>query len=59
MNESTSKKEKPYPRFLVRLNQDADAQRKRDEERAKNPVFRGKPKPTERESSIRFWDLHH
>lgn len=48
-------KEHKYCRFTQNLHQAADLPRKKAEERAKNPVFRGKPKDTTSLSSIEFF----
>ena len=45
--------------FVLRLHKSADAQRKLDEERQQNPVFRRKASDTTRESSIEFWKKWH
>jgi hypothetical protein len=45
--------------FLNQMHKSADAQRKRDEERVANPVFRGKAKDTTRKSSIEFFKMWH
>lgn len=44
-----------YCKFVNDLHAAADAPRKKAEEQAKNPVFRGKPKDTTRRSSIEFF----
>jgi hypothetical protein len=48
-------KERKYCKFVQDLHQAADLPRKKAEERAKNPIFRGKPKDTTRRSSIEFF----
>lgn len=45
--------------FLIKLHKEADAQRKRDEERIANPVIRRKAKDTTRRSSIEFYKMWH
>ncbi len=50
-------RDKSYSKFVCDLHKAADAPRKLAEERAQNPVFRGKPKDTTRESSIKFFKM--
>ncbi len=43
-------------KFLIQWDKNTAAPAKRAEENAANPVFRRKPKPTTRRTSIDFWE---
>lgn len=45
--------------FLIKMHKNADAQRKRDEERQRHPVIRRKAEDTTRRSSIEFYKMWH
>ncbi len=46
MNDERTKRLQSNNKFLYKMHKDADAQRKRDEERLKHPMHFGKPEDT-------------